>query len=251
VLLPDSETDHFSLALYAISLIPTLKTIDLTGPIMISPQLFQAPAVLDSAFASVASKTPQWPSLTTYSANFSTVRPAGSWYFVRHPDNPVPPGFVAPLEPEPNSDRGTEMFRTYPDDEAIDELLAAAGEAKYNMPALQMMSLTASLSLEHSENAEFEAVWFKAGQKNYLDHRLTEQPVEVGNETFIRGDHVYWWTGKGGDWRPKREVERVWVGEGNQQWFKGYPQEEEEEEEEEDDDDDDEEEEGDVDMEAI
>lgn len=234
-----SDTDHFSLALYAVSLIPTLKTIDLTGPIMISPQIFQPPAALDSVFASLANKAPQWPSLTTYSANFSTVHPSGSWYFVRHPDNPVPHDFVIPLEPEFDSDRGTEMFRTYPDDEAMDELLAAAGKAKHNMPALQMMSLTASLSLEHSENAEFEAVWFKAGQKDYLDHRLTEQPVEVGNETFIGGDHVYWWTGKGGDWRPKREVEKAWVGEGNQQWFSGYPQDEEEEEDDDDDDDDD------------
>ncbi|OBT65962.1 hypothetical protein VE03_03138 [Pseudogymnoascus sp. 23342-1-I1] len=220
-----SDIDHLSLALYAISLIPTLKTIDLTGPIMISSQLFQPPAALDSAFASLASKVPQWPSLMTYSVNFSTVQPSGSWYFVRHPDNPVPHDFVAPPEPEFDSDHGTEMFRIYPDDEAIDELLGAAGNAKHNMPALQMMSLTASLSLEHSENAEFEAVWFKAGQKNYLDHRLTEQPVEVGSETFIGGDHVYWWTGKGGDWRPKREVEKAWVGEGNQQWFSGYPQE--------------------------
>ncbi|OBT95472.1 hypothetical protein VE01_05177 [Pseudogymnoascus verrucosus] len=232
-----SDIDHFSLALYAISLIPTLKTIDLQGPIMISPQLFQPPAALDSAFASLANRAPQWPSLRTYSAIFSTVRPSGSWYFVRHPNNPVPHDFVAPLEPEFDSDRGTEMFRTYPDDEAMDGLLAAAGKAKQNMPALQMMSLTASLSLENSEDAEFEAVWFKAGQKNYLDHRLTEQPVKVGNETFIGGDHVYWWTGKGGNWRPKRKVEKAWVGEGNQQWFKGYPQEEDYEEDEEDEED--------------
>ncbi|KFY14989.1 hypothetical protein V492_02294 [Pseudogymnoascus sp. VKM F-4246] len=231
-----SDIDHFSLALYAISLIPTLKTIDLTGPIMISPQLFQPPTALDSEFASLANKPPHWPSLMSYSANFSTVQPSGSWYFVRHPDNPVPHGFVVPLEPEPDSDRGTEMFRTYPDDEAMNKLLAAAGQSKHSMPALQMMSLTASLSLEHSENAEFEAVWFKAGQKNYLDHRLSEQPVEVEKEAFIGRDHVYWWTGKGGDWRPKREVERAWVGEGNQQWFNGYPQEEEDDDEDEDDD---------------
>ncbi|KAL5351526.1 hypothetical protein ACLOAV_003385 [Pseudogymnoascus australis] len=236
-----SDTDHLSLALYAISLIPTLRTIDLSGPIMISSQLFQPPASLDPAFASLASKAPQWPSLTTYSANFSAVHPSGFWYFVFHPDNPVPHDFVIPLQLEFDGDHGRGMFRTYPNDEAMDELLGAAGKAKHNMPALQMMSLTASPNLEHSENAEFEAVWFKAGQKHYLDHRLTEQPVEVGSEAFIKGDHVYWWTGKGGDWRPRREVEKAWVGEGNQQWFNGYPEEDMDEDDEYDgyDDDDD------------
>jgi hypothetical protein len=104
----------------------------------------------------------------------------------------------------------------------------AQRKARLEMPSLQMMSLT--VSLEDGENSGFEAVWLKAGEKHWLDHRLAEQPVEVGNGACLAGDHVYWWTGKGGDWRPKREVEEAWVGEGNQQWFKGYPREEEEEE---------------------
>lgn len=186
---------------------------------MISPQLFQPPAILDPVFANLVNTTPHWPSLTTYSADFSVVHPSGSWYFVRHPDNPVPLDFVVPLERELEWERGKHLFRTYPDDKAMNALLGAAGKARHNMPALQMMSLIAKL--EDRDGSHFEAVWLKAGQKQHLDDGYTEQPVEVGIEAVLRDDHVYWWTGKGCDWRPKREVEEVWVGDGNQQWYNG------------------------------
>lgn len=213
--------DHLSLALYAISITPTMEEMKIYD-FIVSPQLFQPPATIPigSEFAYLANAVPQWPSLKTYYVQFSIMRPSGSWYFVRHPDMSPSNDFVAPG----HSDGGhEEIFRTYPDDEAMNEMLSAAGKAKRRMPALQMLSLFAIIHWE--KYPMFEATWCKAGGLHDTDlnsARITTQPFGVSKEAFLAGDRVYWSTGSGRNWHPAREVQEVWTGDGNQRWFKRF-----------------------------
>lgn len=220
--------DCLSLALYAISIIPTMKEMEIHN-FMVSSQLFQPPAIIPmgSEFAYLAKAIPQWPSLKTYSIQFSDIHPSGSWYFVQHPDNPLPYNFAAA------GLLGYDEFtrsRTYPQDTAVNELLGAAGNAKRKMPALQMISLVSGLGgvdtwmdINRRARLEFEATWCKAGGLQSTDltiTRVVSQPLVVSKETFLAEDRVYWCTGPGRDWHPTREVEEAWTGNGNQQWFK-------------------------------
>lgn len=181
---------------------------------------------MNSEFAYLAKTIPRWPSLTTYSIQFSEIRPSGSWYFVQHPDNPFSHGFGAY---GPHGYGRLRKLRTYPHNEAMGELLCSAGKAKLKMPALQMISLCCGLggndiwSIHTSDNLEFEATWCKAGTLHGTDlktTRLVSQPLGVTKESFLAGDRVYWCTGPGRDWRPSREIEEDWVGNGKQGWFK-------------------------------
>ncbi|KFY83822.1 hypothetical protein V500_09860 [Pseudogymnoascus sp. VKM F-4518 (FW-2643)] len=215
------EIDCLSLALYAISIIPTMKDMEILN-FMVSPQLFQPPASIpaDSEFAYLAKTIPKWPSLISYSIRFSTMRPSGSWYFVRHPDNPRPINFQTP---DSDSDEYNETFRTYPDDESMNEMLSAAGKAKREMPVLQLLSLFAKIG--GIDSLDFEATWSKSGSLHYTDleyNRIATQPLGMSKDAFLAGDRVYWCTGSGRDWRPTREVEEAWVGNGNQGWFKRF-----------------------------
>lgn len=181
----------------------------------VSPQLFQPPAIIPigSKFAYLAKTIPQWPSLKIYSVQFSIMRPSGSWYFV--PDNFVAPG---------HSDDGYGgRLRTYPDGEAMNEMLSAAGKAKHMMPALQMLSLFSLI--ETTSNSMFEATWCKAGGLHDTDLNSTRnltQRLGMSKEAFLAGDRVYWSTGIGRDWRPTKEVQEAWTGNGNQRWFKRF-----------------------------
>lgn len=189
---------------------------------IVSPQLFQPPATIPigSGFAYLANAAPRWPSLKTYYVQFSMMRPSGSWYFVRHPDISPSNNFVAP---EHFGDGHEEKFRTCPDDEAMNEMLSAAGKAKRRMPALKVLSLFAILQLP--EHPMFEATWCKAGGLHDTDlnnTRIAAQPFGMSKEAFLAGDRVYWSTGSGPNWHPAREIQEEWNGNGNQRWFKRF-----------------------------
>lgn len=145
--------------------------------------------------------------------------PSGSWYFIRHPNNPVPLDFAPPPEPDPDSDDYVyfEPFRTYPDDTAVNDLLAAAGRARLCMPSLRSLYLYADM--KDRPRGQFYVSWDKGGVKSYMDYRLDLLPIPGGKEDFLRRDHVCWLTGEGGDWRPSTEVQELWVGDGVQQYF--------------------------------
>ncbi|KFY90973.1 hypothetical protein V498_05744 [Pseudogymnoascus sp. VKM F-4517 (FW-2822)] len=213
--------DHLSLALYAISITPTIEEMKIYD-FIVSPQLFQPPATIPigSEFAYLANAVPQWPFLKTYYVQFSIMHPSGSWYFVRHPDISLSNNLLAPGH---FNDGHEEIFRTYPDDEAMNEMLSAAGKAKRRMPALQILSLFAIIQL--AKCPMFEATWCKAGGLHDTDlnnARITTQPFGVSKEAFLAGDRVYWSTGFGRNWHPAREVQEVWTGNGNQRWFKRF-----------------------------
>lgn len=187
-----------------------------------SPQLFQPPATLPigSEFAYLTNAVPQWPSLKTYYVQFSTMRQSGSWYLVRHPDISQSNDFVAPGH---SDDGHEEIFRTYPDDEAMNEMLSAAGKAKRRMPALQMLSLFAII--HWAKYPMYEATWCKTGGLQDTDLNNTmmvTQPFGMSKEAFLTGDRVYWSTGSGQNWHPAIEVQEVWTGNGNQRWFKRF-----------------------------
>ncbi|MCJ1400409.1 hypothetical protein MMC11_003614 [Xylographa trunciseda] len=75
VLLPsDPATDHFSLALHALSLSHNLTEIILSGPLVISASLF---------WPASSPSTPFWPNVQKVVVEFTPIAPDGSWYFSR------------------------------------------------------------------------------------------------------------------------------------------------------------------------
>lgn len=211
------DIDHLSLAFYAISIIPTMKEMEIIN-FIVSPQIFTPPAIIpiDSEFSYLAKTVPQWPCLTEYTIRFSAIQPSGSWYFVRHPDDPLPDDVVNPLF---NTVAYLEEFRTYPNDKAMNEMLGAAGKAKCKMPALRSLYIFAGMG----SDLEFEATWCKAGKMYRADYhgiRIATQPLAMSKEAFLAGDRVYWSTATGRDWRPTRYIELMWASGANQAWFR-------------------------------
>lgn len=211
------DIDHLSLAFYAISIIPTMREMEIIN-FIVSPQIFLPPAIIptDSEFSYLAKTVPQWPSLTEYSVRFSAIRPSGSWYFVRHPDDPLSDDLVEPL---PDTVAYHEGFRTYPNNKAIGAMLSAAGKAKCDMPTLRSLYIFAGMG----SDLEFEATWCKSGKTYRADYhgiRIATQPLGMSKEAFLAGDRVYWSTATGRDWRPTRDIEIMWASGANQAWFR-------------------------------
>lgn len=143
----------------------------------------------------------------------------GSWYFLLCKDYDFDIDRFA-FSYWTSFDSSCDGFSVQPDDIPMNELLGAAARARREMPALQEMSLTSGSG--GTFGPTFTATWIKAKTRHYFDRRLEVQPVTVGNDVFLAGDHVYWYTGTTGRWRPTSEVEEAWVGSGNQRWFGGY-----------------------------
>ncbi|KFY34375.1 hypothetical protein V494_06825 [Pseudogymnoascus sp. VKM F-4513 (FW-928)] len=191
------DIDFFCLALYAISVIPTMKEMGIHN-FLISEQLFQPPAniPMDSEFAYLAERTLKWPSLIVYSIQFSCRHPSGSWYFVRHPDNPPVPHNHASCK-----------FRTYPNNKPMNNLLGAAGKAKCNMPSLRVLSLVAHTG---DDDWQFQARWSNTGV-----YKIGSRPLFVPEEGLCPGGKPYRYIPTERDWYPEKGVEDAWAGRKN------------------------------------
>ncbi|KFX96812.1 hypothetical protein V490_03128 [Pseudogymnoascus sp. VKM F-3557] len=187
------EVDFLSLALHAISTIPTLEEMKIDN-FIISQQLFQPPAIIptSSAFGYLGKTTPRWPHLRKYELHFCSMHPSGSWYFVKHPD-----------DPHTYDENG--KFRTYPDDKSMNDLLGAAGKAKRNMPSLQKLSLIAETG---KDSWEFDATWLKRVPSIY---RISSRPLIMLREAFYAGGDPYRYAPYERDWYPTKEVEDAWA----------------------------------------
>ncbi|KFY17143.1 hypothetical protein V492_00876 [Pseudogymnoascus sp. VKM F-4246] len=153
------DIDFFCLALYAISVIPTMKEMGIYN-FLISEQLLQPPAniPMDSEFAYLAERTLKWPSLINYSIQFSY--------------NP----------PEPHNHASCK-FRTYPNNKPMNNLLGAAGKAKCNMPSLQVLSLVADTG---DDDWQFQARWSNTGV-----YKIGSWPLFVPEEGLCPGGKPY------------------------------------------------------------
>ena len=211
-----SEHDELSMALSKLSQSPNLHTFFLTGPIAISPDLYQIPPPnLPSA----------WLKLQDFHLTFNICATSGKWFFERDPNASLSDG-EDDVESDPESeeessqssnsnasieahsfnerthDRQTgrypvSMFRTYPATEKIFALLKAFATATTHMPALRRASLKAGLP---PSLAQFEVLFLKRVEIHSLDSAVEDIAVEL----VRRRPRLYFQTG---GWRGEEDRE--------------------------------------------
>lgn len=196
---------------------PNLDNFELSGPIVISPDLF---------WPSSLQTTPVWPNMTNLSVDFSLNTPDGEWYFVRDPENDdgtdedegndvveelsdgsddssvlsydssAPDTFNEKREARATGNLPVRIFRTKPDSDKINPLLIAMARAAGQMPKLQGM-------------------WLAAAQLGCWDHSYFELGYVAPGLEMLQGEDIgdvekprLWW--RVGKWRPEEEVLRLW-----------------------------------------
>ncbi|KAI9742772.1 MAG: hypothetical protein M1818_003501 [Claussenomyces sp. TS43310] len=225
-----SELDELSVALNKLSQSPNLGCIFLTGPIAISPDLYQPPPP--------PTPTSAWQKLEEFHLTFNICTPSGEWYFERDPNaasndddesekDDVDDGNSEPdsdststsgEDSSPNSnpsistnhsyhprthDRQTGMypistFRRYPATGKILALLQAFATATAHMPALRRAGLKAGLP---PHLAQFEVLFLRRGEVHSLDSEVDEG---LGIELVRRRPRLYFQTGR---WRADEDGE--------------------------------------------
>ncbi|KAJ9668200.1 hypothetical protein H2201_001629 [Coniosporium apollinis] len=78
--------DPLSSALYDVSLLPNLEIFSLSGPIAVSPALFE-PAFSIAKNNTSDTSPPMYPKLQEFSLELSRTTPSGDWLFAGDPDN--------------------------------------------------------------------------------------------------------------------------------------------------------------------
>ena len=174
-LLPSSpQTDHLCLAIHTLTQSTVLTSLNLVGPLVISPSLFWP----DTQTSGV----PFWPNLRRVRVDFSMINPEGDWYFSRSdPDerdstedetdgiesdtetsssssdtgSPISPRPCTIQTPDPDipdsyNEKAVKLaagwdryreFRSRADPSKLDPLFRAAARAGAQMPKLQCMKL--------------------------------------------------------------------------------------------------------------
>ncbi|KAL8836842.1 MAG: hypothetical protein Q9176_006075 [Flavoplaca citrina] len=219
ILLPsEPSVDHLSLALHTLSLSQNLTSLCL-DPVCISPSIY---------WPSGLANPPSWPNLRRHFIEFQMTTPDGRWYFVRDPSAPIdddadeddspdpdaPPSTDSDSDPDTNSeaskipdtyrerreavatgDYPVRMFRTLPDETLINPLLMAMARAAGQMPKLQIMGLTATMS--DPSGKDFCVSYLAKGVEGPTGSDLGD----------VDTPRMIWSVGS---WRPNNEILDVW-----------------------------------------
>ncbi|MCJ1381092.1 hypothetical protein MMC17_004201 [Xylographa soralifera] len=241
VLLPSlPTTDHLSLALHTLSQSQSLTEITLSGPFVISEDLFwpASLAASASALASAAAARPFWPNMQKFVVEFSPVAPDGRWYFLREElseharsAETVQMALASLDEVMRHMERSTTTaagacynelaerrrigafpaheFRKVPDPAAMPALMLALARAAARMPRLKRLHadvaprLPFAFGVRYVARGELYQPFWDTGNMRTVHRRTTAPLDDVGLP------RLYWTVGR---WRPEEEVLRLWRG---------------------------------------
>ncbi|KAL9041899.1 MAG: hypothetical protein Q9180_000968 [Flavoplaca navasiana] len=214
----ETSLDHLSLALHTLSLSQNLTSLSL-DPVCISPSIYWPSGLADP---------PYWPNIRHHFVGFQMTTPDGRWYFVRDPSAPIdddegggdssdpdaPPSTDSDSDPDTNSEASripdtyrerreavangdwpVRMFRTLPDETMINPLLMAMARAAGQMPKLQTMGLSATMT---DPSGKAFCVSYVAKE---LESPTGSDPGDVDTP------RIAW---RVGSWRPINEILDVW-----------------------------------------
>jgi len=219
------QGDHiYDRLLQHLSMFHKLRTLYLTGPLTVSPALFQ--------YCAASTSETIFPNLKEFALEFTPATSDGRWFYLR--DDPV---FQENLESEDEEEvEGDESidrlmvyamtqvgeyevsaqnkYRSLPNPETFTPFLTSAASVCARMPKIKQFSLKLNTNYMYRKRLDYEFVdrvfelWFmSAGQTFEKFNKLIENPVIPLDGSIIHHNRVYFRTG---DYIPDKSVEKSW-----------------------------------------